>query len=94
MCPGSGQPNWRRRWSWLARTGAFRQGLRNNTNIGDAGLAQSVDDLGKRTEGNGFIGAQEDRVLGLFKLRFHFRAELVDVDRSVAEINQLLCRWR
>src|SRR6266446_9046927 len=64
-------------------------GLGDDTNITDAGLAQSVHHAGEDAEGDFFIAAEEHSVLLLFQLRVDFGAELVNVDGLVAEINPL-----
>jgi hypothetical protein len=68
----------------------LRKRLRNDTNVIDAGHAQSVYDFGKDAKGYGFIGAEEDGVLGLFELSLHLSAETIDVDWRVADIDELV----
>ena len=64
-------------------------GLGNDTDITDAGLAQSVYDAGEDAEGDFFVAAEEDGVLRLFQLRVDFGAKLMNVDGIVAEIDSL-----
>lgn len=65
-------------------------GLGDDADIGNAGLAESVDDGAEGTEGNGFVGAKVDHLvlaLGLFP---NFVSELMNVDGLVAEIDELI----
>ena len=73
----------------LLSAGAVGDGLGDDADITDAGLAQSVDNAGEDPEGDFFVAAEEDGVLRLFELGLHFCAELMDVDGIVAEIDLL-----
>ena len=73
----------------LLSAGAVGDGLGDDADITDAGLTQSIDNAGEDAEGDFFVAAEEDSVLRLFELGFHFCAELVNVDGIVAEINLL-----
>src|SRR6267378_6119657 len=73
----------------LLSAGAVGDGLGDDADITDAGLAQSVDNAGEDPEGDFFVAAEEDGVLRLFELCLHFCAELMDVDGIVDEINIL-----
>jgi len=64
-------------------------GLGDDTDITDAGLAQSVYNAGEDAERNFFVAAEKNGVLRLLELRVDFSAELVNVDGIVAEINSL-----
>jgi hypothetical protein len=64
-------------------------GLGDDADVGDAGLAERVDYGGESAEGNGFIGAEEDGVIGMLELRFNFVGELMNVHGIVAEVDAL-----
>src|SRR5258708_19687927 len=64
-------------------------GLGDDTDIADAGLAQGVYHAGEDAEGDFFVAAEEDGVLRFFQLRVDFGAKLMNVDGIVAEINAL-----
>src|ERR1700730_5137095 len=64
-------------------------GLGDDTDITDAGLAQSVYNAGEDAERNFFVAAEKNGVLRLLELRVHFSAELMNVDGIVAEIKSL-----
>src|SRR5258705_12490187 len=65
-------------------------GLGDDADVGDAGLAESVDDGAESAEGNGFVGAKEDDVVLALGLFFDFVGELMDVDGIVAEEDELV----
>jgi len=69
---------------------AVVDGLGDDADVGDAGLTELVDHGGKSAKGDGFVGAQEDRVTGMFELLFDFGGEVVDVNGIVAEIDALI----
>src|SRR5712671_947642 len=73
----------------LLGAGAVGDGLGDDADIADAGLAQSVDDTGEDTEGDFFVATEEDSFLRFFQLRVNFGTELVDVDGIVANVNSL-----
>ena len=73
----------------LLSAGAVGNGLGDDADITDSGLAQSVDNAGEDAEGDFLVATEEDSVLRLFQLRFHFCAELMNVDGVVAEIDFL-----
>ena len=62
----------------------------DDTDVGNAGLAEGVDDGAEGAEGDGFVGAEVDDVFLRLGLFFNFVGELVDVDRVVAEIDELV----
>ena len=64
--------------------------LGDDADVGDAGLAESVDDGAEGAEGNGFVGADVDDVFLRLGLFFDFVGELVNVDGVVAEVDQLV----
>src|SRR5260221_12258933 len=65
-------------------------GLGDDADVGDAGLAEGVDDGAEGAEGNGFVGAEEDDIFLRLGLFFGFVGELVNVDGIVAEIDELV----
>ena len=65
-------------------------GLGDDADVGDAGLAESVDDGTEGAEGNGLVGADVDDVFLRFGLLFDFVGELVNVDGVVAEVDELV----
>ena len=65
-------------------------GLGDDGDVGDAGLAESVHDGGETAEGNGFVATEEDGILRLFELFFDAVGELVDIDLIVVEIDELV----
>jgi len=65
-------------------------GLGDDADVGNAGLAESVDDSAEGAEGNGFVGADVDDVFLRLGLFFDFVSKLVNVDWVVAEIDQLV----
>jgi hypothetical protein len=70
---------------------AVGDGLGDDADVGDAGLAKGIDDGAEGTEGNGFVGAEKDDVaVGIFGLFFDFGSEVVNVDRIVTEIDALI----
>lgn len=69
--------------------GPVGDGLGDDTDIADAGLAQGVYHAGEDAEGDFFVAAEEDGVLRFFQLRVDFGAKLMNVDGIVAEINAL-----
>src|SRR5215472_18609363 len=73
--------------SILLRPCALCQGLGDNTDVVDAGNAQSIDHGSKNAKGHLLVAAQEDALLCIFQLRFDLRSELVDVDRIIAEVD-------
>src|SRR6266851_8666539 len=68
---------------------AFCEGLRDNADVVDTGLAQGIDDGGKCAEGHGLITPQEDASLSTLQLRMNFRAKLVNIDRVIAQVDAL-----
>ena len=74
----------------LTSFSALGDGLRDDADVGDAGLAKRVDDAGKSAEGNGFVATEKDGVVGMLELLFNFVGEVVDVDGVVAEIDALV----
>jgi len=46
--------------------GAIGDGLGDDADVIDAGLAQGINDRGERSKGHGFVAAQENGVLRLF----------------------------
>src|SRR6266404_4534168 len=87
--------------SWLAKGGLATStlilfgarpvgdGLGDDADITDAGLAQSVYHAGEDAEGDFFVAAEEYGFLRFFELRVNFGAKLVNVDGVVAEVNLL-----
>src|SRR5712664_547921 len=73
----------------LLRAGAVGDGLGDDADVTDAGLAKSIDNAGENAEGDFLVATEEDGVLRFFQLRFHFCAELMNVDGVVAEIDFL-----
>ena len=73
-----------------ASFGFLVEGLGDDADIIDAGLAESVDDCGPAAEGNGLIAADVD-CLGLRPVRLgeDLSAEVVDIDRLVFEVDAL-----
>ena len=70
---------------------AVGDGLGDDADVGDAGLAKGIDDGAEGAEGNGFVGAEEDDIaVGIFGLFFNFGSEVVNVDGIVAEIDALI----
>jgi hypothetical protein len=74
-------------WSLAIPVG---DGLGDDADVGDAGLAEGVDDGAESAEGNGFIGAEVDGVVGVLGLLSDFVGELVNINRIVAEIDALV----
>ncbi len=74
----------------LTSFGALGNGLRDNADVGNAGLTKRVDDAGESAEGNGLVAAEKDGVVGMLELLFNFVGEIVDVDSVVAEIDALI----
>ncbi len=64
-------------------------GFGDDADVGEAGDAKGIDDGGEAAEGNGFVAAEEDGVLGMFELFADFVGELMDVDGIVAEVDAL-----
>ena len=62
----------------------------NDTDVGDAGLAEFIDDGGERAEGHGFVGAKKDGVAGMLLLGFDFGGKLVNVDGVAAQVDFLV----
>jgi hypothetical protein len=80
-----------RRWQELEASAVpVVYGLGDDADVGNAGLAESVDDCAEGTEGNGFIGAEVDDIFLRLGLFFDFVGKLVDVDGVVAEIDELV----
>lgn len=69
---------------------AVGDGLGDDADVGDAGLAELIDDGGEDAERNGLIGAEKDGVVGVLELFFNFAGELMNVDGIVAEIDELV----
>src|SRR5260370_22882924 len=69
--------------------GAGGDGLGDDADVVDAGLAKGVDNCGEAAEGDGFVATEEDALLRVFQLRFDSGAELVNVDGLIAEIDAL-----
>jgi hypothetical protein len=68
---------------------SVRDGLGDNADVGNAGLAEFVDYGCKGTEGNGLVGSKKNGVAGMLELLFDFGGEVVDVDGIVAKVDQL-----
>jgi len=64
--------------------------LGDDADVGDAGLAEGVDDGAEGAEGNGFVGAEVDDIFLRLGLFFDFVGQLVDVDGVVAEVEELV----
>jgi len=75
-----------RRWSFVA----VGDGLSDDADVGDAGLAKGIDDGTESTEGNGLVRSEKDGVVGMFGLLSDFVGELMNVDGIVAEIDALI----
>src|SRR5262249_37552742 len=72
-----------------ANARAIGNRLRDDADVGDVGLAKSVDDGGKDAEGDRFIAAKENAVPIAFELGLGFGAKFVRVDGAVAEVDEL-----
>src|SRR6266571_1182044 len=59
---------------------AFCEGLRDNADVVDTGLAQGIDDGSECPEGHRLIAPQEYTSLSALQLRMNLRAKLVDID--------------
>ena len=68
---------------------AVGDGLGDDADVGNAGLAEFVDDRGEGTEGNGLVGAEENGVAGMLELLLDFSGEVAEVDGIVAEVDEL-----
>jgi hypothetical protein len=75
-----------REWSFVA----VGDGLGDDADVGDTGLAKGIDDGTESTEGNGLIGSEKDGVVRVFGLLSDFVRKLVNVDGIVAEIDALI----
>src|SRR5207248_11035596 len=73
----------------LLRAGTLRERLGHDADVVDAGDAQCVDDRGKNSERNRLIAAQENTSLRILQLYMNFRAQLVNIDGVVAEVDAL-----
>ena len=51
---------------------SVRDGLGDNADVGNAGLAEFVDYGCKGTEGNGLVGSKKNGVAGMLELLFDF----------------------
>jgi hypothetical protein len=69
---------------------AIRDGLRDDADIGDAGLAERVDDTGESAEGNSLIATKKDGVVGMLLLGFDLGGKIVNVNGAVAKIESLI----
>jgi hypothetical protein len=69
---------------------AIRDGLRDDADIGDAGLAERVDDTGESAEGNSLIATKKDGVVGMLLLGFDLGGKIVNVNGAVAKIEGLI----
>src|SRR5882762_9709233 len=73
----------------LLGTRPGRDGLGDNADVVDAGLAKGVDDGGETPEGNGFVAAEEDAFLRVFQVSFDPQTELVNIGGLIAEVDAL-----
>src|SRR6266576_6059231 len=73
----------------LLGTRAGGDGLGDNADVVDAGLAKRVDNGGETAEGNGLVAAEEDALLGIFQLSADSGAKLMKVDGLIAEVDAL-----
>src|SRR5690348_9996162 len=73
----------------LLSSRAAGEGLGDDTNVVDTGLAQSVNDRGKNAKGNRFIAAQKHALLRAPQLRVNSRTKLVNIDGIVAKVDPL-----
>src|SRR5260370_4602916 len=62
---------------------AFCEGLRDNADVVDTGLAQGIDDGSECPEGHRLIAPQEYTSLSALQLRMNLRAKLESTQRSV-----------
>lgn len=69
---------------------AVGDGLGDDADIGNAGLAEGVDNGAESAEGNGLIGAEVDDVVLTLSLLADFVGELVNIDGLIAEIDELV----
>ena len=69
---------------------AIRDGLGDDADIGDAGLAERVDDAGEGAKGNRLIATKKDGVVGTLLLSFDLGRKIVNVNGTVAKIEGLL----
>ena len=65
-------------------------GFGDDADVGDAGLAEFVDDRGEGAKGNGLIGTKKDGVVGMLLLLLDLSRELVNVDGTITEIDVLV----
>jgi len=70
-------------------TGAGGDGLGDDADVVDAGLAEGINDGGEAAEGDGLVATEKDALLRVFQLRFDSGAELVNVDGLIAEVDAL-----
>src|SRR6266568_215377 len=68
---------------------AFCEGLRDNADVVDTGLAQGIDDGSECPEGHRLIAPQEYTSLSALQLRMNLRAKLVDIDGFIAQVDAL-----
>jgi len=64
--------------------------LGNDADIGDAGTAELVDHGGEDAEGNGLVGSQINGVVRMLLLLFDARGKVADVDRIIADVDELV----
>jgi hypothetical protein len=64
-------------------------GFGDDADVGEAGYTKGIDDRGKDAEGNGFVAAEKDRIVGMLELLADLGGELVDIDGIVAEVDEL-----
>jgi len=65
-------------------------GLGDDADIGNAGLAKRVDDGAEGAERDGFVGAKKNGVVGVLGLLFDFFGELVNVSGVVTKVDALI----
>src|SRR5215467_5772997 len=75
-------------WQWLGALAAGN-GFGHDADVGDSGLAESVNDGGEAAEGHGLVAAEEDGILRPFELFVDASTEVVNVDGFVAEVYAL-----
>ncbi len=68
---------------------ALGDGFGDYAYVGEAGDAKGIDDRGKDAKWNGFVAAEEDRIIWMLELLADLGGELMDIDRIIAEVDEL-----